>query len=504
VPPNPADAKPRGIALLLAGALFVSGGVTASLAGSTPSPKGRSASGFTTAASAGRAAAPGATGSAAGSAESVPAARQPAGLTQNANVAADRSASMARAEAVQPLLDARAAAVLSGRRSGWLRPLLPAATAFRADQATVFDRLRRLPVRSWRYRLVSTAPLAPARPALGSGAFVVQVVLAYRLTGDTRDVERRQYLTVARGSHGWALAGDRDGPTEQALWDLGPLTVQAGRRSLVIGLGQGSAIRARLHRTVLEADVAARQVDAIWGTGWPRTVVVVIPQNVKQMAAVLDRADADAGGKAGTGGLDQVAAVTSGELNRCCGVLGGVADRVVVNPVPFARLSALGRHVVLAHEFTHVATRASARVAPPLWVEEGFANYVGYRGSGLPTDVIAADLVPLVREGRAERQLPPPSAFDPAFGPIAPAYADSWLAFTLIAAGTPARAVTFYRVAAGLAADSRGRSAASRTAPDAAAGRELAAAFSTVLHTDRSTFERNWRDYRARLLGPVG
>jgi hypothetical protein len=480
VPPNPADAQPRGIALLLAGALFVSGGAVAAVAGST---RPANLSAVSAAAPAGARAASSTSDRPGGSADS---AGSPAGSALTANSAADRSVSMARAEIVHPLLFARAAAAIGGRRAAWLKPLLPVATGFRAAQATAFDGIRRLPVRSWTYRLVSSSRLTPARPALGSDAFVVQVVLAYRLAGDTRDVERRQYLTVARDGHGWALAGDSDGPTEKALWDIAPLTVESGRRSLVIGLGRGRAVSTRLHRTVLEADVAARQVDAVWGTQWPRTVVLVIPQTLQQMAEVLGRT---AGGQQpGAGGLDQVAAVTSGELDRCCGVFGGVADRVVVNPVPFARLTPLGRHVVLAHELTHVATRASARVAPPLWVEEGFANYVGYRGSKLSATVIAADLVPLVRAGRAEQHLPPASAFDPAFGPIAPAYADSWLAFTLIAGKSPARAVSFYRVAAGLQAG-----------PDSSE-RDLAAAFSSVLHTDQATFEANWRTRRAHVL----
>jgi hypothetical protein len=508
VPPNPADAQPSGsaqpsgIALLLAGVLFVSGAATASLAGSTRPPSVATPS---------AAVSPSASAS-----RSTVSATGRAGLTQISNAAAGGSESSARAEVVQPLLDVRTAAVLTGSRSGWLRPLLPSATVFRAEQATVFDRIRRLPVRGWSYRLIGSTPLTPARPALGRDAFVVQVVLAYRLPGDTRDVERRQYLTVARGSHGWALADDRDGPTEKALWDLAPLTVGAGGRNLVIGLGQGPALAARVHRTALEADAAARQVDSVWGRAWPRTVVVVIPQNLQQMSVVLGRTgaggqtDGQAGGQTGTSGLDQVAAVTSGELDRCCEAVGGVADRVVVNPVAFGRLSALGRHVVLTHEFTHVATRASALVGPPLWVEEGFANYVGYRGSHLSTDVIASDLIPLVRHGKAEQQLPSAAAFDPAAGPIAAAYADSWLAVMLIARGSPARAVSFYRVAAGLAAGTRGVDAASRSAsgasgasddPDAVARRDLAAAFSTVLHTDQTTFETNWRTYRARLLG---
>jgi hypothetical protein len=492
VPPETAQPQPRAAALLLAGVLFVGGTGVAAMAARPQALPARSP------VSAGAPAS-----SAAGHAAVAPAALSQAGVA-----------------AVQPLLDARAAAVVAGRRTGWLAPLLPAAGAFRTRQAQVFDRIRQLPVERWSYRVQGTTALRADRAAsLGAEAFVAQVLLSYRLAGDTRDVERRQYLTVARtvtrtgagtetgGGAGWALADDVDGPTEPALWDIADLTVAHGRRSLVIGLGHGRRVGAQVRQTAREADVSAAGVDAVWGAGWPRTVVLVVPQTLEQMAEVLGRTDAT--GRPMTAGLDQVAAVTSGELTRCCNGSSGVADRVVVNPVPFARLSAIGRRVVLTHELTHVATRAAARITPPLWVEEGFANYVGYRRSGLAPALIAVDLAPLVRNGTAEPRLPSSAAFDPAGGRIAPAYADSWLAFDLMARTDPDRAAAFFRVAAGLPARpaTGGAGAQSPPAPGvsgpASSKQALAAAFSQVLGTDQARFEATWRRHRAAVLRGV-
>ena len=64
---------------------------------------------------------------------------------------------------------------------------------------------------------------------------------------------------------------------------------------------------------------------------------------------------------------------------RCRG-----ADRVWVNTPVMATLSSLGREIVLRHEILHVATGAAATAATPLWLEEGLAEFVGYRGSGVP------------------------------------------------------------------------------------------------------------------------
>jgi hypothetical protein len=190
-------------------------------------------------------------------------------------------------------------------------------------------------------------------------------------------------------------------------------------------------------------------VDAVWGRGWPRWVVVVLPATLRDMATLLDRSSID--------GLSQLAAVTTGEL-RTPGsgdVTGGrtTGDRVVINPVAFPGLTPLGRSVVLTHELTHVATRAADVSAPPVWVDEGFADYVAYLGTSLGVHAVAADLLDNPRARSSLRGLPADKAFDPATGQVGPAYAAAWLAMRFVAerGGTP-MVVDFYRVASGLPA----------------------------------------------------
>ena len=86
---NPADAPPRGVALVLAGVLCVSGALAAGLAGWGHASSAAALSATAPALAAG---APGATAD-----------------------AAERSQYRARAQVVQPLLAARAAAVATGR-----------------------------------------------------------------------------------------------------------------------------------------------------------------------------------------------------------------------------------------------------------------------------------------------------------------------------------------------------------------------------------------------------
>src|SRR5205814_5783525 len=109
-------------------------------------------------------------------------------------------------------------------------------------------------------------------------------------------------------------------------------------------------------------------------------------------------------------GLSQLAAVTTGEVRTTdVGDVTGArttGNLVVVNPVAFPGLTATGRGVVLTHEFTHVATRISVRTAPPVWVDEGFADYVAYLGTSLGVHDIAGDLLDSSKAMASLRGLP--------------------------------------------------------------------------------------------------
>jgi hypothetical protein len=128
-------------------------------------------------------------------------------------------------------------------------------------------------------------------------------------------------------------------------------------------------------------------------------------------------------------GLAQIAAVTTGAVD------GGVSrgDRVVINPAAFGTLGSLGRRVVLSHEMTHVATRATTVRPVPIWLSEGFADYVAYDATPVPTAIVASDVLDDVRDGEGPRRLPEDPDFDAGEGDIAAAYEGAWLACRMVA-----------------------------------------------------------------------
>ena len=91
--------------------------------------------------------------------------------------------------------------------------------------------------------------------------------------------------------------------------------------------------------------------------------------------------------------------------------LDGGPERVVVNARVYAPLGGVGQRIVMAHELTHVAVGAASS-AMPLWLSEGYADYVALRRSDVSVRVLAAQIRSLVRREGPPRALPGPDEFD--------------------------------------------------------------------------------------------
>lgn len=328
-----------------------------------------------------------------------------------------------RRVAVTQLLKQRGEAVRAKDKSAFLALIDPTAEEFRAQQSELFDRLAKLPFADWSYELAGEGPDVPPDRALQlpRGTAIARVRLHYQFEGSDSQVEREQYLTVVpRGGH-WLLAGNDDATsaglqTERDIWDLGSVQVVHGKSSLVLG----DAPKKDLSRLAAEADRSVTDVGGVWKADWSRHPVLVLPRSQQDMATLIG-----SDGK----GLSQIAAVTTGSFES--GLSRG--DRIVVNPSAWRTLGGLGRRVVLTHEMTHLATRAVTVDPVPIWLSEGFADYVAYKAVKVPTNVVAGDVLDDVRKGRGPKVLPVNQDFDASRGDIAAAYEGAWLACRMIA-----------------------------------------------------------------------
>ncbi|MFH8888841.1 hypothetical protein [Streptomyces sp. NPDC017949] len=274
-------------------------------------------------------------------------------------------------------------------------------------------RLAGIPLEGWAYEVTSIRRDGARATALAR--------LRYGLTGhDGAPTEADREVRLTRGPAGWRVDGD--GPAPGALpqlWDQGEPLVARGAHTLVLGVGQSPRT---LSDIAAEADRAVPAVSSAWPGKWAGRVVVLVPGTLDAMAALLGRpADAYRG----------LGAVTTGRT----GTGPAPADRVVVNPEGYAQLSDRGRRILLTHETTHVATRAATTARTPLWLSEGFADWVAYRDTGLSPAEAAPALGRAVRSGEVPAELPPDEAFSFGGDPEAQAraYEGAWLACRLVA-----------------------------------------------------------------------
>jgi len=377
---------------------------------------------------------------------------------------------------LRDLLDRRRRAILHHDVRAFLATDDPMQPAFRAQQRGAFEALAAVPLASWQYavdyfglpstqrtRRYRAATFAPAR-------FAVH----YAIKGfDDKPTSLVQTPTFVHRKSGWYVASFDDyagsgNPSAKGIWDFGPVrTVQVGP-VLVLGHPQSLSLMREI------ADITAASipnVTAVWGRGWSRKAVVLVPSTQAELSALVDDSE----------DLSQIAAVASAEVSSCPAAPNPVGGRIAINPRNWPSLSSLGHRIVLTHELTHVATRARSNSCMPTWLIEGFADYVAYQKSSIPVRVIASELGADVRAGRIPTSLPPNATFDGSSKRLAQAYEGGYLACRLIASMVGERGLVRFYTAVGT----------SHATPVHA----MAAALRSILHLTPAEFTARWQSY---------
>ncbi|MDQ1683150.1 MAG: hypothetical protein QOH99_1691 [Frankiaceae bacterium] len=372
---------------------------------------------------------------------------------------------------VATTLRARDKALLAHNRAGYLAAARPRSAAAKVA-ASLITNIALVPLAQWDETVDETTLTAVAKAA---NTYTVEVIRRYRINGyDPGGVAQRRRLTVARTGSRWLVTADAPAPGARSdLWDAGPVVIRRGKTSLVLA---HKADAAHLASYAQIADTAARNVTAVWGTSWARRVVVIVPSTAAELGRVLN-SNAD---------YSQIAALATADIVDTAGQRTALADRVVINPATFGRLTLLGQGIVMTHEVTHVASRRATGKASPLWLVEGLADYVAYRHSGVPTRIAARDLVSAARRGPLPATLPADNDFEPAATHLGASYELSWLACRFIAerAGE-AKLLAFYKA---VGADSGPQ--------DQVVRRQ----FKVVLASSPETFTASWRTYVAAAI----
>jgi hypothetical protein len=281
-----------------------------------------------------------------------------------------------RSAAVNKVLQARAAAVLSGNAAEFVSTVDPGNKPLVARQKVLFENLRQFGFASVRYDLLREQFDQRLVDKYGPSTYLVSVAMTYQIKDiDLQPVRTMLgYTFTEKADGGWMLVADSDMDhllprgSHQEAWDLGEILVKRAPRVLVVVERGQTKLATSL---VGMAGSAVQAVSKSWPGGWTGSGVVIALDDkmVRGADYTLPKNAEDAIAMA-----TWVYRTLPGEGSST----GERADSyVVINPRNRSQVDAR----TLAHEFTHVAT-ARHGVYAPRWLVEGAATYVEF----LPMD----------------------------------------------------------------------------------------------------------------------
>lgn len=385
-----------------------------------------------------------------------------------------------RADAVTALLHRRAQAVLTHDEQSFLATVDPKADeAFVAAQRRLFTNLAAVPLDAWSYRLhaddtLDVSSIKDSADELWAPA----VDLRYALRGaDLIPTDRPMGYLFARHGDSWYLRSDSaldslGRRTWRGPWDFAPCLVSTTEYGIVLSHPGSEPM---VDRLVRELDSSVQAVSAIWPTSWSRRVALMLPDSPGEMRALVGPDFP----------VESVVAVAVADRvdNKTRTVAG---QRVVLSPSGVRALSVASLRIVLRHEITHLAARADTVDGSPTWLLEGFADYVGYRDSGVTLAEGAPDLAKRVRQDGPPGALPEDRAFRSSGADLDLAYQQSWSLARYIADRWGEQVlITVYRTLAG-------------AGPVSAT--ETDAMLRDVLGVDRAALVAGWQSYLREAL----
>jgi len=350
----------------------------------------------------------------------------------------------------------------AGLSSGSRREVVALAASRRpgvpAELGSIFDNVRELGLRDLSLRYVDVN-----QGRVGGKDWVADVEIAWRIGGFDKAPSRMEVpFTFAQAAGGAAFVAVGDDPDGAVpLWLLDELTVERSRRALVM-----VADRAGVPDFSSLADRAAADVERVLPR-WRGKLVVEVPGSETDLERTVGSEDNT---------YQAIAAVTStvdGSLNPSS------PAHILVNPTVFGRLGDEGAQIVMSHEATHVATSAALSTMP-MWLLEGFADYVALAHVELPVSMTASQILAQVRESGPPRQLPEAGDFDPRNKALGTSYEAAWLACRLIGERYGEQElIDLYEAVDG--------------------GLPVEDGFEQLLGTDQRAFTSQWQSYLRRL-----
>lgn len=342
----------------------------------------------------------------------------PGRTTHGAGPAAQTADDEARATRLTEVVSKLGSAWRERDREQFIRAAGGSDTARDWAQQT-YDNLAALHVARFSARFIAEN----AKGIRPNGTFVADVNVAWKpAPSSTLDATRTSPVTVGMvfrpSARGYDIEGVRPAGDPLPLWLAGDLRVRRRHHAevVVVGADGPGSRRLRASSVMAMSRRARRDVQAVMGSD-AGPAVVVVPRDARRAAALAGQRD-----------LGQIAAVTTTADGS---TTADVASYVVLNPAVFAGLNKRAAQLVLSHEVTHELTDAPGS-GMPLWVAEGFADYVALHDSDRSVEENASQILDRVRRKDAPRHLPSAHDFEASRHGLGATYESAWLVFELL------------------------------------------------------------------------
>jgi len=302
------------------------------------------------------------------------------------NVPTDRAVAQTAVDddraAIDTLLAERAAAVLEGDRAAFMATIAPDSEDFVKRQRRLFRGLSDVPLAAFRYRVAweRRGDLVRAQDrARYPGADRVSIPLTeerYRIEGfDRREAVEDLFYTYVKRDGRWMIAEDSDLNdltmySARHLWDFGPLRIRRSEHFLLFEHLCEERECQSVGADFLDlAERGLQRARGYWDGPFKRRIVVLVPHSGRELKRIIQS----------TFDLEDFVAFAYSTVDPTDGI-DYTGHRIIPNPRAFEGRAADSVLQILAHELLHVATRDSAGPFVPVFVDEGFADYVGYAG----------------------------------------------------------------------------------------------------------------------------
>jgi hypothetical protein len=276
------------------------------------------------------------------------------------------------------LLDRRSAAIIERDRTAFMATITPQDGAFRDRQARLFARMAAIPLKSYELDAAWGRFGDLVRPSDRAGygdADQVSIPVTeerYQIEGiDPRPAAEDMFYTYVNVDDTWYIAEDTDLDdltlySARHLWDFDSVEILRAPGFVLYTHPCNGEDFCGNEDLLDRAREGLNRVEKYWHEV-PASVLILVPGSQKEVERMIQA----------TFDLDNFVAFAYSTVDTQKG-LGYTGHRIIVNPPAFAGRDSTSTMQILAHELLHVATREASGPFIPVFVEEGFAEYVGY------------------------------------------------------------------------------------------------------------------------------